>query len=251
MGSLACIYRLFFTKTMLIPHRKAFFMVAIFFRTIVIYLLLIAAMRLMGKRQIGELEVSELITTILLSEIASLPITSHEIPVMYAVIPIITLLSLEVIMSVLLIKFPSMKSIISPHPNVVINKGKLDQKELKRIRMSTDELLCEIRRAGISDISEVYYAIVEENGKLSVLPKVSAKPPTLSQLGRPADETGLAHIIISDGKVNKQGLSTVGMSENDLDDYLHTIGEKKEDLFLLLRDDAGKYTVIRKDNAGK
>lgn len=226
-------------------------MVAIFFRTVVIYLLLIIAMRLMGKRQIGELEVSELITTILLSEIASLPITSHEIPVMYAVIPIITLLSLEVIMSVLLIKFPSIKNLLSPRPNVIINKGKLNQKELKRIRMSTDELLCEIRRAGIADLSEVYYAIVEENGKLSVLPKVSAKPPTLSQLGRPADETGLAHIIISDGKVNKNGLSTVGMSEDDLDSYLRFTGEKKEDIFLLLKDDAGKYTVIKKEDSGK
>lgn len=226
-------------------------MVAIFFRTVVIYLLLIIAMRLMGKRQIGELEVSELITTILLSEIASLPITSHEIPVMYAVIPIITLLSLEVIMSVLLIKFPSIKNLLSPRPNVIINKGKLDQKELKRIRMSTDELLCEIRRAGIADLSEVYYAIVEENGKLSVLPKVSAKPPTLSQLGRLADETGLAHIIISDGKVNKNGLSTVGMSEDDLDSYLRFTGEKKEDIFLLLKDDAGKYTVIKKEDSGK
>lgn len=226
-------------------------MVAIFFRTVVIYLLLIIAMRLMGKRQIGELEVSELITTILLSEIASLPITSHEIPVMYAVIPIITLLSLEVIMSVLLIKFPSIKNLLSPRPNVIINKGKLDQKELKRIRMSTDELLCEIRRAGIADLSEVYYAIVEENGKLSVLPKVSAKPPTLSQLGRPADETGLAHIIISDGNVNKNGLSTVGMSEDDLDSYLRFTGEKKEDIFLLLKDDAGKYTVIKKEDSGK
>ncbi len=226
-------------------------MVAIFFRTVVIYLLLIIAMRLMGKRQIGELEVSELITTILLSEIASLPITSHEIPVMYAVIPIITLLSLEVIMSVLLIKFPSIKNLLSPRPNVIINKGKLDQKELKRIRMSTDELLCEIRRAGIADLSEVYYAIVEENGKLSVLPKVSAKPPTLSQLGRPADETGLAHIIISDGKVNKNGISTVGMSEDDLDSYLRFTGEKKEDIFLLLKDDAGKYTVIKKEDSGK
>ena len=226
-------------------------MVAIFFRTIVIYLLLIVAMRLMGKRQIGELEVSELITTILLSEIATLPITSHEIPVMYAVIPIITLLSLEVRMSVLLIKFPSIKSIISPRPNVIINKGKLDQKELKRIRMSTDELLCEVRRAGITDLSEVYYAIVEENGKMSVIPKVSAKPPTLSQLGRPADETGLAHIIISDGKVNKNGLSFVGMREEDLDEYLHLIGERKDSIFLLLRDDAGKYTVIKKEEKNK
>lgn len=226
-------------------------MVAIFFRTVVIYLLLIAAMRLMGKRQIGELEISELITTILLSEIASLPITSHEIPVMYAVIPIITLLSLEVIMSALLIKFPSVKNIISPRPNIIINKGKLDQKELKRIRMSTDELICELRRSGIADISEVYYAIIEENGKLSVLPKVSAKPPTLSQLGRTADETGLAHIIISDGKVNKNGLSTVGMSEDDLGSYLRISGEKKENIFLLLRDDAGKYTLIKKEDSSK
>lgn len=223
------------------------YMVAILFRTITIYVLLIVAMRLMGKRQIGELELSELITTFLLSEIASLPITSHEIPVMFAVIPIIVLLSIEVITSALMLKVPAIKKLISPSPNVIINKGKLDQRELKRIRMSTEELLCELRHAGISDVSEVYYAIVEENGKLSILPRASAKPPTASQLGRPASESGISHILISDGKPDSHGLASVGMSENDLDDYLHGEGYTRKDIFLLLRDDTGKYTVIPKE----
>ncbi len=205
-------------------------------------------MRLMGKRQIGELELSELITTLLLSEIASLPITNHEIPVLFAVVPIITLLSLEVFASMLLIKFPSFKRILTPSPNVIIERGVLRQQELRRLRISNEEFLCELRREGITDINEVYYAVIEENGKLSVIQRSGCRQPTTSELGLTVKETGANHILISDGRIDRNGLKTLALSEDDISLYLNSRQCLVNEVFLLLRNDAGDYTLILKES---
>jgi uncharacterized membrane protein YcaP (DUF421 family) len=202
----------------------------------------------MGKRQIGELELSELVTTLLLSEIATLPITERDIPILFSVIPIITLLSLEVIMSVLLIKLPSLKNLLSPRPNVIIERGKLNQKELKKLRISTDELMCELRRSGYTDISDVYYAIAEGNGKLSIIPRAESAVPTVSQLGLNVTENGITHIVISDGKINRHGLNSSGLSIEEINILLDKNGYDLSDIFLLLSDDSQNINLIPKEN---
>ena len=220
-------------------------MVTILFRTIIIYLILIITMRIMGKRQLGELEPSELVTTFLLSEIASLPITNLDIPVMYAIIPIIILLSLEVFASLILIKIPSLKNLLSPRPNVIIEKGKLRQKELKNLRLSTDEFISELRQAGYPNISDVYYAILEENGKLSVIPKAASEPPSAEALTFPVKESGISHILVSDGKINKHSLELLGLCEKDVNIFIK--GRKLDDIFLLLYGDDGSVNIIMKE----
>ena len=120
-------------------------MLTILIRSIFIYLSLILTMRILGKRQIGELEASELVTTLLISEIATLPITDTDMPVLFALIPMITIMTLEVLMSFILIKVPKLRWLVSSHPSVVINRGVLDQKELKKQRVSIEELIAEIR----------------------------------------------------------------------------------------------------------
>ena len=226
-------------------------MITIFIRTVIIYFILIVTMRIMGKRQIGELELSELVTTLLLSEIATLPITERDIPVLFAIIPIITLLSLEVILSVILIKFPSLKNLLSPRPNIIIEKGKLKQKELSKLRISTDELVCELRRSGYTDISEVYYAISEGNGKLSIIPKAEYAQPTVSQLNLSVTENGIFHIIISDGKLNRHGLNAVGLSVDEINILLDKNGYDVSDIFLLLADDSQNTNIIPKEKIKK
>jgi len=226
-------------------------MVTILFRTVIIYLILTVTMRIMGKRQLGELEPSELVTTFLLSEIASLPITNLDIPVMFAVIPIITLLSLEVFASVLLIKVPALKNLLSPRPNVLIDKGKLRQDELQKLRISTDEFLSELRQSGITDFSEVYYAILEENGKLSVIPKAKHSPPTAKQMGIPVSESGISHILVSDGKLNRHGIKTLGLTSADIKQYLTENSLSLGEVFLLTRNDGGYYNIILKEKSHK
>lgn len=133
-------------------------LVTIFARTVIIYILLLAVIRLMGKRQIGELEVSELVTTLLLSELASQPISDSNIPLLNAVVPILVLLTAEVILSYVLTKSKAAKKLLNGTPSILINKGVLDQKELNKSRISVEELMGELRLKDISDISAVNYA---------------------------------------------------------------------------------------------
>ena len=177
-------------------------------------------MRLMGKRQLGELEVSELVSTLLLSDIAALPITDQNIPLVYAIIPIILITTFEISLSVLLTRVPMLKNLISPRPSALIRKGKIDAKEMSRNRISIDELFSELRQKDVSDISDVEYAIMEQNGKITVIKKKSASPPTLTDLGISAEESGISHIIISDGRIDVFGLKQTGKKRQWLENYL-------------------------------
>ena len=150
-------------------------MVMIFTRTIIVYIFLVIAMRLTGKRQIGELQLSELITALLLSELAASPITNNNIPLSYAFVPILTLVCIEIINTFLVTKNVAARRFLDGVPNIIIKKGVLDQKELAKVRMSMEELFAELRLKDIYDISEVEYAILEQNGQLSVTPKTASE----------------------------------------------------------------------------
>ena len=223
-------------------------MVTVLIRTIIIYLSLIAVMRLMGKRQIGELEISDLATTFLISEIASLPITDTELPLSHAIIPIIVLLTLEVIIAALLSHFPKIKSIFRASPSTLIKDGVLSQKAMRDARLSFDELFSELRQQGVDDISQIKYAILEQNGKITVIQKARYLQPTAEQLHLKPKETGLFHIVIERGSVNKYGLKSVGISENTL----YTILERKaltvKDVYLMMINDAEEVKIIPKEN---
>ena len=221
-------------------------MLTILIRAITIYIILIFMMRLLGKRQIGELEATELVTALLLSEIATMPITDSSMPVAFAIVPMIAIMALEVIMSFILIKVPALRRLVSSHPSVVIDKGRLVQRELKKQRISIEELICEIRSAGYSSIDEVYYAIIEENGTLTVIPKSAYRQPTASELGLTLPENGLMHIIISDGKIDRHGLSTINHDCAWLEKQLKKKKVSKKDVFLMVSDDSENITIIKK-----
>ena len=222
-------------------------MITIFLRTIVIYVLLTGAMRLMGKRQIGELEVSDLITTLLLSEIAMLPIENQEIPTLYAVIPIITLLMLEVGMSTLLVRFPRLKQRCGPVPSMLICQGKINQSELIRNRLSVDELLAGLRQQGVTDPEEVEYAIMEKNGSLSVILWEAYRPATVRDLKLPTQENGLMHLVISHGVVNQYSLKVLQKDEAWVDQVLKEHKLERRQVLCLLCDDKGRVEIVRKD----
>ena len=223
-------------------------MLTILLRTILVYVILIATMRFMGKRQLGELEISELVTTLLISEIASLPIVDQNIPIIYAIIPLITILTLEVTLSMILLKCPHLKGIASTRPSILIRHGKTDQGEMKRNRISIDELISEIRQAGLCSPEEVDYAIVEQNGKISILPKRAAQPPTAKDLGLKITESGIIHVLISDGKQNKYNQHLLGIDDHALERAVRKTGIAQKDLFLLGCDDAGNFYSIKKED---
>lgn len=222
-------------------------MVTIVFRTLLIYVLLLLTMRLMGKRQIGELEVTELVTTLLVSEIASIPITNQDIPILHAAIPILLLLILEVLSSWLLLRFPALKPILSASPTLLIRDGSLCQRALSSNRVSVEELMGEIRQQGYSDLSQIDEAILETSGKLTVLPKPAFVTPNASQLGLSLPEDPIFHVVFYAGRVNKAGLSLIGKDPAWLRRELARRHISAKSLYCATANRSGELTLVEKE----
>ena len=222
-------------------------MITLLFRTLIVYITLILIMRLMGKRQIGELEVTDLVTTLLISEIASLPITNHEIPVLCAIIPMITLLVLEVLSSWILVRFPKLRSLVSATPTVIIQHGHLDQSALLELRISLEELMSEIRQQGLVELSQVDCAILEKNGKLTILPKAEFSQPTVGQLKLKVEQDELMHIVYCNGVYSKKGLQLIGKDRNWLDLQLSHRKLDPDSLFCVTANESGKLFWLKKE----
>lgn len=222
-------------------------MLTIFIRTVIIYFILTVIMRMMGKRQLGELDVGELVITIILSEIATNPISNPERPMLEAIVPIITLASLEILMSALILKVPFFKSILSSKPAVLVSRGIIDFKAMKKVRISLEELVSQVRQNGIYDLNEVDYAILEENGKMSVIPKNANRQPDKSDLKVYCPDTGIMHLVISDGTVSSHGLDTIKKGRAWLDRKLSRLGIAINDIFCMTVDDSGRIFIQKKD----
>ena len=222
-------------------------MSTIFIRTLIIYIILIGAMRIMGKRQVGQLEVSELVITFLLSELASFPITDDGIPLLYAVIPILTLLAIEVIGSFAITKSKKLKKIFIGHPTMIICKGKLVQNELEKNRISIDELFCQLRLKSITSLDDVEYAILEQNGQLSVITKNSVQPVSPEDIKLNVEQSGIAHAVIIDGVINEYCLKISEKNADWLKKRIKEHGARLEDIFIFTVDDAGKEKLILRD----
>ena len=222
-------------------------MATVFIRTIIIYIILTGTMRIMGKRQIGELEISELIVTFMLSELATIPISDTDIPILYAIIPICLLLSIEGMLSFITVKVPLFKKIVYGKPSILIADGKLDQKELVRQRIELSELLCAIRQNGIASLDQVSYAMLEENGKISVFQKESHSPATPTELGINTEEDGIALPLIMDRRVIRENMEKRGWDDARLQRELRSRRLDLSGVFLLSVDSGENIYIIRKE----
>lgn len=189
-------------------------------RTIILYIVAMFAIRMMGKRQIGELQPSELVITILVSELATLPMQDFDMPLILGIIPICTLIFLEHIMSFLGLKNPALRRVINGNPCIVVVNGKIDTKVLRELRMSVDELVEELRVNGVTNIEDVEYAIVETNGQLSCILIPSARPLEAGCYDCPASSESLPLIIVNDGCIIKRNLCILNKNDDWLDNLL-------------------------------
>lgn len=208
-------------------------MTSIVVRTLIVYVLLSFTLRIMGKRQLGELDVGELVSTLLVSEIASIPIDDPDIPLMNAIIPILFILAIEIIISTVKNRSEKLKSAIEGKSEYIIYKGRLLQKVLKDNRISINELLSELRSQGVGSIEEVYYAAVEQNGALSVIKR---------------DGSDLAHVLIIDGQIISANLKAIGYDEEWLRKRLVERKTKQKDVFLMTVTDEGWIHIIVKED---
>ncbi len=237
----------FYTNTRLKKSTRGEKMTTILIRTLLIYIILVISMRLMGKRQIGELEISDLVTTFLLSEIASLPITDNSIPLSHAIIPIVTLITFEIASSALLAACPSIKNFISARPTTLIQNGKICGKAMKQARLSADELISELRQKDITDITEVRYAILEQNGKITVIPRAEFRPPNAKQMKIKVSDSGIYHIVIDKGVINKHNLQELNLTRENIEKELAKQQLSIKDVYIMMKSDAGETLLLRKN----
>ena len=224
-------------------------MTTAFFRTIILYLLLMVGLRLLGKRQIGELEPSELVLTLIISDLAAVPMQDFGIPLVNGVFPILILLCLSMILSFINLKSVRFRSILCGKPAVIIRDGKLVQQTMNQTRLTIDELYEQLRSQGITDLKSVKYAILETNGKISALPYTRESPVTPKILGTQVrDEVLLPILLINDGRVMTDNLRASGRDMAWLNSQLSTrnIASPRE-VFLLTVDESGRVECAKKE----
>lgn len=223
-------------------------MVIAFLRTIILYLLIIIGLRLMGKRQIGELEPSELVLDLIIADLAAVPMQDFGIPLLSGIIPILTLLCVTMVLSVLTMKSVRFRAIICGRPSILVANGKINQREMQRNRFTVDELAEELRAQGITDLNTVKYAILETDGKMSVLPYAAQLSPTCEQLSLFTQEPGIPLVIISDGRLLTRNLKSKGLNEGWLDKRLkeHGAGSVRE-VYLLTIDEQNQIYYVPKE----
>lgn len=170
-------------------------------RVVILYTIIIFLIRLMGKRQIGELQPSELVITILVSEIASIPMQDNSIPIMNSVVALFVLVAFEILTSAIGLKSPKLRAKLQGHPVIVIRDGAIDYKALRKLRMTVNDLVSALRQKDVFDISQVSYAIFETNGKISVLLKSDFRNSTAADVNSKHKDRGMPFAVICDGKI--------------------------------------------------
>ncbi len=222
-------------------------MLTVLFRAALLYILIIFALRLMGKRQLGELQPTELVITILISNIASLPIEDPSIPMVMGIIPIFVLVAFELIVSNLSLKNRAFRKFISGNPIVIIQDGVLNQSALHELRFSIDDLMESLREQNIFNLSDVHYAIVETTGKVSVLQKFEAQTTTPDMFELKGQDKNPPVLLISDGKLIKENLNESHVSKSWLETILKQEHIKISEVFLMTVDQQQDYHLIRKN----
>ncbi len=216
-------------------------------RSVVLYLILILVIRLMGKRQIGEMEPSEFVVTMLIADLASVPMQDNAISLFSGLIPILAVLALELILAVGSMKLIGLRRLLCGKPVVLIENGAIVQDNLRRTRVNLDELAGQLREQGILDFSTVKYAILETNGQISVFPYAKYTPASAMDAGLHPKDEKMPFTIISDGHFMEENLHLSGYDRTWLEGVLKQRKCKLRDVFLLTVDSTGNIYFCQKD----
>ena len=218
-------------------------------RGLILYIFIIICMRFMGKRQLGELQPTELVITILLSEIASIPMENNDVPMINSIFAALVLVCLEIINSVIIMKSTKIRYLLQGRPAVVINDGVLDQKKLKALRFTADDILDQLRQKDIFEISQVQYAVVETNGSLSVMKKQQYDSPVNEDFGIKNSPQGIPVLVINDGKYIESAIRDSGFEMKAIEKILRKEKVEVRDIIILLLDKYNNYTLIKKEKS--
>lgn len=222
-------------------------MVISYIRTILLYLVLIAVIRLMGKRQIGQMEASEFVVTMLVANLAAIPMQDGGIPLYSGLVPIVTVLGVELVLSSLSLRSIRLRKLLCGKPVILIENGNILQQNLKKTRVTLDELTGLLRGKDVLDIRAVQFAILETNGNLSVFPYPKEKPASAKDAGIPARKQYLPITVISDGHLMNENLTKAKKDERWLRRVLEENRACVEDTWLLTVDGADKVCFYRRE----
>jgi len=217
-----------------------------FIRAVIIYITVIIAMRIMGKRQIGELKPHELVITVLVSQAASIPLEDNSMPLANMFVPILIFVSFEIIVSAISMKSINFRNLIQGKPIFVIKNGKLDEKQMKRLRFTIDDLIDAIRQKDVFDISTVQAAVIETNGSISVLQKAEDTPVTPRQLKLSVDEVSTPITIVIDGKPVTEYFGEEKIKNSEIELVVNNSGKDIKGIMLLTIDNSGNTFIIPK-----
>ena len=221
-------------------------------RTVILYALVLLAVRLMGKAELSKMSPFQMVIVFLIAELAAIPIDDPSVSLANGIAAIFTLVFLQVLLSFLSTKSERFKNFLSGRPSILIEKGKINVRELKNLRITITDLTEQLRLAGCPSISDVRYAILESNGQMTVIPRAGAQPLTPRTMGVAAAEGNLPVILVSDGTLYPKNLLLSGLSEPDFQHMLKSRGiHTYRDIFLAFCDEAKKIHVYLNTKDGQ
>lgn len=216
-------------------------------RTIILYAFVVFALRLMGKRQISDMQPSDLVVTLIVSDIAAIPMQNTSQPIISGIAPVLVLVALEVVVSVFMMKSVKFRSLLCGKPVVVICDGKILQDEMRKLRLSTEDLCIQLRQQDIFSIENVQYCIVETNGSVSVLEKPEKRKPSAEDLGVNIQDNKIETVVVNDGAILENSLKLCEKTSKDVNKILNKKHMALKDVFLMTLDALGNYNIIKKE----
>ncbi len=227
-------------------------MFIILLRTVILYITVLITIRIMGKSELSKMSPFQLVVIFMIAELASIPIESPDVSIIKGMTAIFTLLFLQVLISYLSIKSESFKNFVSGKPSILIEHGKINQKEMKALRISINDLMEQLRIGNSPSIADVDYAVMESNGELSIIPKPGKKPLTIDDMKLPPGGNAMPLVIISDGHLYNSNLKTMGYDEPTLRGALLQCGiSSYQEVFLAFCDENRKIHIYCKKPNGK
>lgn len=222
-------------------------MILSYFRTLFLYLVLIFAVRLMGKRQIGEMEPAEFVVTMLVANLAAIPMQDGAIPLYSGLVPILTVLGMELVLSGLILRSVRLRQLLCGKPVILIDNGRILQENLKSARINLDELTGQLRAKDVLDIRTVQFAILETSGDLSVFPYPKEKPASAKDAGVQVTGQHLPVTVVEDGYLSRENLERAKKDEKWLEKVLSQHNCGIQDTFLLTVDESGQVVWLGKE----
>lgn len=222
-------------------------MIVLFIRSILIYIVVLVVMRLMGKREIGQLQPFELVVSIMIADLAATPISNSGIPLMNGVIPILGLLVMDLIISVCNMKSLKVRQLISGKPSILIYRGKIDEKNLKRERFTINELQERLRDNNIMNLGDVEYAILETSGQINVIQKPNKRNAIPEDFGLEPDYEGISYDLVIDGKIMYDNLTILGKDYKWLKTQVKKFGYSPEEALIVTIDGKGQFFCQKKE----